>query len=198
MMPWLRRLERATRPVDPRTRAALERRWSELPEHVKTPSQALGRHGVGCEGTHGVFPKCNFACKPCYHSKDANQVRVDGKHTIAQIDAQMAYLSSSRAPHAHAQLIGGEVSLLDADDHAEALHIMRSYGREPMSFTHGDFDYDYLKHVALRPDGKRRFRRLSFAVHIDTTMVGRRGMRRAEREEDLDHYRREFGTCQAL
>lgn len=192
MIAWLRRLEQATRPVDERTRDALRRRWAELPDHVKTPSQTLGRHGIGCEGTHGIFPKCNFACKPCYHSKDANQVRIDGKHTVAQVDEQMAYLHEARAPHAHAQLIGGEVSLLDADDHAEALRIMRSYGREPMSFTHGDFDYEYLKRLAVGPDGKRRFNRLSFAVHIDTTMVGRRGMKRAESEADLDPYRRAF------
>src|ERR1700685_2876047 len=120
-MSWFRRLEQATRPVDERTKAALQRRWAELPDHVKTPSQTLGRCGVGCEGTHGVFPKCNFACKPCYHSRDANQVRVDGAHTVAHVDKQMSYFHATRAPHAHAQLIGGEVSLLDADDHAEAL-----------------------------------------------------------------------------
>ena len=54
-----------------------------------------------------------------------------------------------RGPRAHAQLIGGEVSLLDADDHAETLLVMRAHGREPMSFTHGDFDYDYLQRLAV-------------------------------------------------
>ena len=146
---WWRRIERATRPVDPQTRAALTRRWAELPDHVKTPAQTLGRAGIGCEGTHGVFPRCNFSCSPCYHSHEANHVRVDGPHTLAEVEAQMALLPANRAPHAHAQLIGGEVSLLDPDDHAQALLIMRRYGREPMSFTHGDFDYDYLKRIAL-------------------------------------------------
>jgi hypothetical protein len=79
----LRNWERGTRPVDPELAAALRRRWDELPDVVKTPGQALGRHAVGCEGTHGVFPKCNLACTPCYHSRDANQVRVDGPHTLA-------------------------------------------------------------------------------------------------------------------
>src|SRR5271155_2588962 len=178
MMTWLRRLKHATRPVDDQTKAALQRRWAELPDHVKIPSQTLGRCGIGCEGTHGVFPKCNFACKPCYHSRDANQVRIDGPHTVAQIEKQMSYFHATRAPHAHAQLIGGEVSLLDADDHAEALQVMRKYGREAMSFTHGDFDYDYLQRIAVGPDGKRRFERLSFAAPFDTTMVGRQGIRR--------------------
>jgi hypothetical protein len=63
-----RRLEVATRPAAPETRAALARRWAGLPEAVRTPAQALGRQGVGCEGTHGVFPRCNLSCRPCYHS----------------------------------------------------------------------------------------------------------------------------------
>ena len=97
---WLRRLERATRPVDPETRAALDRRWAELPEAVRTSAQTLGRAGMGCEGTHGVFPRCNFSCTPCYHSRQSNQVRVDGSHTVAEVEAQMAFLRASRAPHA--------------------------------------------------------------------------------------------------
>jgi hypothetical protein len=189
---WLRRLERVTRPVDPETRSALERRWAELPAGARTPAQTLGRAGSGCEGTHGVFPRCNFSCRPCYHSREANQVRVDGPHTLAEVEAQMRFLSANRAPHAHAQLIGGEASLLHADDHAEALLLMRRYGREPMSFTHGDFDYDYLERVALGPDGRPRLGRLSFAAHFDTTMSGRSGIRRPESEEALDAHRAAF------
>jgi len=176
-------------PVDAKTRAALDQRWNELPESVRTPGQVLGRFGIGCEGTHGVFPKCDFACTPCYHSADANKVRVDGEHTLREVEAQMAFLERTRAPHAHAQLIGGEVSLLKAEDHAAAIEIMRRHGREPMSFSHGDFDYDYLKRLAVTEEGKRRFGRISFAVHIDSTMKGRRGMRRAPDEESLDPYR---------
>jgi hypothetical protein len=188
----LGRLDRLTRPVDQRTRAALDRRWEELPDSVKTPGQTLGRMGTGCEGTHGVFPRCNFSCTPCYHSRESNQVRVDGPHTLAAVDEQLSFLEANRAPHAHAQLIGGEVSLLDADDHADALLTMRRHGREPMSFTHGDFGYDYLERVALGSSDKPRFQRLSFAAHFDITMFGRRGVRRPESEEALDLHRRAF------
>ncbi len=184
------RLNSLTRPVDPAASAALARRWSELPDAVKTPGQVLGRFALGCEGTHGVFPKCDFACTPCYHSSDANKVRVDGAHTLEAIEAQMGFLESARGPHAHAQLIGGEVSLLDAEDHAAAIAVMRRHGREPMSFSHGDFDYNYLERVAVARDGTRRFKKLSFAVHIDSTMKGRRGMRRAPDEAALAPYRR--------
>ena len=189
---WLRRLDVLTRPIDEETRLAMDRRWAELPEAVRTPAQALGRHGVGCEGTHGVFPRCNFSCSPCYHSREANQVRVDGPHTITEVDRQMALLRELRGPSAHAQLIGGEVSLLAPEDHAEALAVMRRHGREPMSFTHGDFDYGYLQRLAVEPDGRPRFNRLSFAAHFDTTMFGRRGIRRPGDERELNPYRRRF------
>ncbi len=188
----LRELERATRPIDPETEAVMRRRWAELPEHVRTPAQTLGRNAVGCEGTHGVFPRCNLACTPCYHSRDANKVRVDGAHTLEQVRKQMELLRARRGPRAHAQLIGGEVSLLAPDDHAAALALMRAHGREPMSFTHGDFDYDYLRAVAVGPDGRRRLDRVSFAGHFDMLMFGRRGIERPPDEASLNPYRRRF------
>jgi hypothetical protein len=188
----LRAAWRATRPADPEFVAAMARRWAELPQSARTPGQILGRHGVGCEGTHGVFPKCNLACTPCYHGRDANRVRVDGQHTVAEVTAQMALLRKERGPRAHAQLIGGEVSLLAPDDHAATLAAMRAAGREPMSFTHGDLDYDYLRRLAVDPDGRRRLARLSFAAHFDKFMYGRRGIERPSSEAALDPYRQTF------
>ncbi|MGZ6802368.1 MAG: radical SAM domain-containing protein [Mycobacteriales bacterium] len=177
---------------DPGFGDAMARRWAELPEAARTPGQVLGRHGVGCEGTHGVFPRCNLACTPCYHSRDANRVRVDGPHTVAQVRAQMGLLRRLRGPRAHAQLIGGEVSLLPPDAHAEALQVMREHGREPMSFTHGDFDYAYLEQLAVDSRGRRRFARLSFAAHFDMFMFGRRGLPRPPDEASLTPYRQQF------
>ena len=124
----------------------------------------LGKRMTGCEGTHGVFPKCNLACTPCYHAKEANRVRIDGDHTEAEVDAQMALLRKLRGPGQHAQLIGGEVTLLGPEDHARALKAMIRHGRKPMSMTHGDFDYDYLVALAIDPrTGERRFDHLAFA-----------------------------------
>ncbi len=60
----LRFLAASTRPVHPDTETALQRRWQELPEPVRTPAQLLGRRSTGCEGTHGVFPRCDLACTP--------------------------------------------------------------------------------------------------------------------------------------
>ncbi|MFC6286127.1 radical SAM domain-containing protein [Nocardioides sp. GCM10027113] len=188
----VRGAERATRLADPETREALRRRWEGLPERARTPAQVLGRAAIGCEGTHGVFPRCNLTCKPCYHSADANHVRVDGPHTLREVATQMAYLRRVRGPGAHAQLIGGEVSLLDPDTHAEALLLMRAAGREPMSMTHGDFDPAYLEAVVTGPDGRLRLPRVSFAAHVDSLMRGRRGAVRPRSEAELDGHRRAF------
>lgn len=185
-------LERATRPVHPVTERVLAERWAALPPGVRTKQQILGRHAVGCEGTHGVVPKCNLTCTPCYHSKDANKVRVDGAHTVAQVEAQMRLLEERRGPRAHAQLIGGEVSLLGPEDHAAALAAMRTHGREPMSMTHGDFDADYLRALALDGIGNPRFRRLSFAAHFDSLMRGRTGIPRPRSEVELNPFRSRF------
>ena len=188
----LSRARRATRPVDARTRRVLEQRWAALPPGVRTPAQLLGRHAVGCEGTQGVFPRCNLTCSPCYHSEDANKVRVDGAHTLQQIRRQMGLLRELRGPRAHAQLIGGEVTLLSPDDHAAALLAMRDAGREPMSMTHGDFDYEYLERLVLDDSGAVRLRRVSFAGHFDSLMRGRRGVPRPRQEHDLDQARADF------
>jgi hypothetical protein len=189
----LRALEVATRPEHPDLTAALARRWAELPEHVRTPKQMLGRRTAGCEGTHGVFPRCDLACTPCYHGKEAQRVRTDGEHTVAEVDAQMALLRERRGPGQYAQLIGGEVTLLSPDDHAEALLVMRRHGRKPMSMSHGDFDYDYLERLVLDPaTGEPRFAELSFAGHFDSLMLGRRGIRRVRREAELNEHRARF------
>lgn len=188
----LRDFELATRPIHPETRTALERRWAELPPHAQTDNQLLGRCAVGCEGTHGVFPKCNLTCSPCYHSADANKVRIDGDHTVVNVERQMGYLRGIRGPRAHAQLIGGEVSLLPAKDHAAALLAMRAAGREPMSMTHGDFDYDYLLDVVLDEQGRPRFEKVSFAAHFDSLMRGRRGAVRPRSEAELNPFREQF------
>lgn len=194
MLGSARQAWRLTAPVDAEVREALTRRWQELPENARTPAQTLGRVATGCEGTHGVFPSCNLTCTPCYHSRDANQVAVDGAHTLEQVDAQMKFMSERRGPRGHAQLIGGEVSLLRPDDHAAALLAMRAHGREPMSMTNGDFDYEYLRDVAVGKDGKRRLARVSFAAHFDRLMFGRRGIARPADEEALNPYRQRFAA----
>ena len=187
----MRAVDAATRIVDPVTEAAFARRWAGFPDRNKTDAQIVGRLSLGCEGTHGVFPKCDFVCTPCYHSADANKVRVDGRHTRREVGAQMAFLRQVRGPAAYAQLIGGEVSLLDPEDHAAALDAMRAAGRIPMSFSHGDFDDAYLRGVTLDAGGRPRHEHVSWALHIDSTMRGRTGAAKPTSERDLDEARAE-------
>lgn len=103
----------------------------------------------------------------------------------------MQLLRDLRGPIAHCQLIGGEVSLLDPDDHVLALETMRFFGRIPMSFTHGDFDYNYLKRLAVK-QGRKRFDRIDFAVHFDMEMKGRVGAQHVKTEMDLTPFRKRF------
>jgi len=58
-----------------------------------------------------------------------------------------------------------------------------------MSFTHGDFDYEYLRGIAVDENDAPRFDHLSFAGHFDTTMVGRRGAKRPKTEHELHDHR---------
>jgi hypothetical protein len=188
----VRAVVRMTRPVHPDTEAALARRWRELPASASASAQLLGRRTPGCEGTRGVFPRCNLACTPCYHSREANRVRVDGDHTVAEVERQMAHLRSVRGIGQHAQLIGGEVTLLGPEEHGRALEAMIRHGRKPMSMTHGDFDYDYLERLAVDASGRPRFRSLSFAGHFDSLMQGRRDIPRPRSERELHPYRARF------
>lgn len=190
---WVGRLEKRTRPEPPELAAALERRWLDLPEAIRTENQMLGRRSTGCEGTHGVFPRCDLACTPCYHSRDSNRVRTDAEHTSRVVSSQMKNARDIRGPGVHAQLIGGEVTLLGPEGHAAALEAMIDQRRKPMSMSHGDFDYEYLEALALDPvTGRPRFSQLSFAGHFDMTMHGRKGIRKAGSEAELNPYRRRF------
>lgn len=114
----------------------------------------------------------------------------DGAHTATEVERQLSFMRATRGTGQHAQLIGAEVSLLAPDDHARALEIMREHGRKPISMTHGDFDYEYLRRPAVAPDGRRRFDLLRVATHVDVLMLGQRSVPHPRAEADLDAERR--------
>jgi hypothetical protein len=80
------------------------------------------------------------------------------------------------------------VSLLSPEDHGRVLREMTQRGRIPMSFSHGDFDFEYLS--ALTDEFKSRS--ISFAAHFDKFMFGRRGVKRPKNEECLIPFRKLF------
>ena len=191
----LRELEIATRPEHPDLAAALARRWAELPAHVKQPSQMLGKRMTGCEGNARRVPEA----RPRLHPRlppaiQAHRASASTATTrSARSTRRWLCCGRERGPGQHAQLIGGEVTLLGPEDHARALRAMIRHGRKPMSMTHGDFDYDYLEALALDPrTGEPRFDHLAFAGHFDSMMFGRRGIKRVKLESELNPYRERF------
>ena len=62
---------------------------------------------------------------------------------------------------------------------------MQRHGRKPMSMTHGDFDYDYLRALALDADGRPRFRllRIAGALRLADARPPRRSRGRAREAE---------------
>jgi len=188
---FFQKFEESTRPFNPEKASMLKKRWEELPDFIKTENQMIGRNSTGCEGSQGVFPKCNLACYPCYHSENANKVPINGEHTLNELDKQLRFLQKERgAGNTFFQLIGGEVTLLGPQIHAQALLKIQSYNRIPMSFTHGDFD-DFYLHELLK-HGRGKIKHLSFGGHFDTTMIGRKGIKRVNYEKDLWPYRQAF------
>jgi hypothetical protein len=195
---WLRsafrrlcEFERVTRPLDRSRVPLLQAIWRDLPARNQVPEQTLGRLHPYFSLTHGIFPKCDFACTACYLPERSNSVKIDRAHVLAELERQMRFLDERNGEQGGtAQLIDGEVSLLGPELHAEAILLMQRHNRLPVSLTHGDFDYEYLR--ALVEHGKGEIRRLAFSGHFDTTMVGRRGIKRAARETDLNPYRERF------
>ena len=184
MLDWharrLRRLDRAHAPGLPGgARAARRALGRSCPAAVQTDAQVLGRRFAGCEGTHGVFPRCNLACTPCYHAKEAQQVRTDGAHTVAEVERQMAYLEQVRGPAGHAQLIGGEVTLLSPGGSRRDPR-----GHAPPRPAPHEHEPRRLRLRLPRAAGRRRrrvaarFKRIAFAGHFDSLMLGRRGLPR--------------------
>ena len=152
---WLRRLERSTRRSTPRP----GRRWSGDGPSFPTTSRRRRRLSDG-PGSAARAPTASSRAatspaRPATTPRTPTRCGSTGRTRSPDRRRRWPSSQATRAPHAHAQLIGGEVSLLDADDHAEALLIMRRHGREPMSFTHGDFDYDYLSASPSIPTASR-------------------------------------------
>src|SRR5690349_18975404 len=100
------------------------------------------------------------------------RVRAGSEGAAGEVQLRLLREGRGRTPSSSA----GKVTLLDPDDHAAALAIMRAHGREPMSMSHGDVDYGYLERLVLGPGGRPRLRRVSFAARFDSLMFGRRGI----------------------
>ena len=97
------------RPVSRERREMNDRRRKLLPEHLRGPSQTMGRSHHSCGATYGLLERCNFACTSCYLGKGANATAALSSEEVRhQLDTLRRFLG----PQGKAQITAGEVTLL--------------------------------------------------------------------------------------
>ena len=167
-------------------RELMARRWSELPETVRTPTQLAGVGGVACGATHGILERCNFACTSCYLTEIANRTpALPFEEVQAQLDAIRHHLG----PGGKAQITAGEVTLLPLEGLGRIVAYARSIDLDPMVMTHGQRfleEPEYL-HALMRDYGLRKV-----SIHIDVTQKGRAFLEPGMSERDLEPLRDRF------
>ena len=162
---------------------ALQRRWRELPEDLRTTDQSIGRWMPGCGATHGIHERCNFGCTACYLGKDANR---QPPMPFAEVKRQLETLREHMGPGANVQITSGEVTLLPAADLIRILRTARDLELSPMVMTHGDVvlhDHAYLDRLVLEGG----LRKISF--HVDITQRGRKDVSHTNNEAELNPVR---------
>jgi len=171
------------RPIDRERAALLEARSAAYPSSLKVPTQSIGQYNLGCGATHGVYERCNFGCTACYLGPSANQ---QPPMPFAEVDAQLRTLRDRLGPGANIQITSGEVTLLPVADLVRIVKRVRELRMSPMVMTHGDVllqDPAYLDRLVTEGG----LDKISF--HVDITQRGRKGISRADREEELNPVR---------
>lgn len=183
----MQKLPEAFRNPTPReSRSLLASKWKELAPSLQTPNQLFGRHQEGCGATIGAMPRCDFACKGCYLSANANRIPAC---TVDEIKQQIDQLRTFLGPKGNLQLTDGEVTLRDTDEVIEIIQYARKVGLTPMLMTHGDtFRQDERLLPRLVTEGGLR----ELSIHIDTTQRGRLGYKHVKTEAELHPLRAEF------
>ena len=128
-------MEEWRNPVHPDTRRALDDAWARVPDSLRTPRQFLGRQYAGCGALIGAMPRCDFACRGCYLSGDANRIPAA---PLEEIDRQLQSLRRWLGEGGGVQITDGEVALRDRDELLWIVKRARALGLIPMLFTHGD------------------------------------------------------------
>lgn len=171
-------------PIEPEKRRLLNRRWSELPDDLRTDWQALGRQIVHCGYTMGAA-YCSFGCTHCYLPRNANRAPLP---TLAEMKAQIDANHRLIGANGGLQITGGDVvdAYWRAGRPGELVEIVRyatDAGVVPMLMTHGQLlleHPDYLDRLVLE-GGLRKL-----AVHIDITQAGRPGFPIRELCSEID------------
>ena len=178
------------RPVGDEARALLAHNWAGLTDALRVPQQMFGRQGNGCGATIGVMPRCDFACRGCYLTGEANRVPAA---PVDEIKAQMRALRPVLGHAGNLQLTDGEVTLRPVDELVELLRYARSLGLIPMLMTHGD---SFRRRPGLLERLMTEGGLTEVSIHVDTTQRGRigDGYRHAADEAALDPLRDELAA----
>lgn len=171
-------------PVSAEMKDLLSRRWQELPDHLQTDRQVLGRQLVHCGYTLGAS-YCALGCTHCYLPSNANRAPLPSLEEMKeQIDANRRLLGASGG----LQITGGDV--VDAywkkgraNELVEIVAYATAAGVVPMLMTHGQVLLEnphYLDRLVVE-GGLRKL-----AVHIDTTQAGRPGFPYQDLREEAD------------
>lgn len=169
------------------TRTALARAWAQLPEPLRTATQFMGQHYVGCGATIGAMPRCDFSCRGCYLGADANRAKPS---PLADLEGQLRQLRAWLGPAGNVQITDGEVSLRAEAEVIGLIQYARSIGLVPMLMSHGE---TFRRRPGLLERLMTEGGLTELSLHVDTTMRGRRdGYAAALTESDLDGLRMEF------
>lgn len=166
-------------PLNAQRMKRLAARWQDYPEHLKTPTQAIGRYAVACGATHGIHEACNFGCTACYLGKDANKQK---PMSLDEAKQQLDQLADYLGPGGNVQITSGEVTLLPVDHLCQIVAHAKTLGLSPMVMSHGDVllhDPDYLDKLVVE-GGLRKL-----SLHVDITQRGRKGISRPRSEQEL-------------
>jgi len=173
-------------PVRTSTRTELRRRWDALPPALQTKRQIYASHEEGCGATVGAMPRCNFACKGCYLTDQANTVPPMAMDAVKR---QLDQLREFLGPWGNLQLTDGELTLRPADELIELIRYAREIELIPMLMTHGD---TFRRQPGLLERLMTEGGLDEMSLHIDTTQRGRIGYKRVTREFELNPLRAEF------
>lgn len=162
------------------SRAAREAVHEALPECVRQlPHQWLGTVSMGCAATWGIHERCDFSCRACYLTPNANRTP---PLPFEEVRAQLDTIRRIKGPGANTQITAGEVTLLPVLELARIVRYARDIGLDPMVMTHGQTflrDPSYLP-TLMRQGGLRKL-----SVHVDATQRGRPGVPKKPSERDL-------------
>jgi len=173
-------------PVPTESRLLLREKWDQLSDVLQTPRQLFGRHQEGCGATIGTMPRCDFACRGCYLSANANRIPAC---SLDEVKRQIRLLRTFLGPKGNLQLTDGEVTLRDTKEVIEIIQYAYEVGLTPMLMTHGDtFRQEKTLLPRLVIEGGLR----ELSLHIDTTQRGRLGYKHAASESELHPLREEF------